>query len=169
MSDLKTPNVWILWWTLRKEINAFKIGSSDTLRLLDDRRHRLKMALSSSPGLGRSYRTVLTHSNPLLIIIGERTYRCGNMKSYWWKYQSHRQALLTLSACQCSTLAAGHSLSDNIDMASQHDENLLMPCAAVMTKLTECAELLFVLFRLFDMCQCPRIKGKVLSDWCQSL
>lgn len=76
---------------------------------------------------------------------------------------------LTLSACQRSTLAAGHCLSDNIDMASQHNENLLMPCAAVMMKLTERTELLFVLFRAFDMCQCPRIKGKVLSGWCQSL
>lgn len=142
-------------------------GSSDALEHLDDWRHRMK--LSSTPALGRNYHTVLTESTPLLIITGVRTYRCGNMKSYWWKYQSHRQAPLTLSWCQCSTLAAGHCLSDNIDMASQHNENLLMPCAAVMMKLTERTELLFVLFRAFDMCQCPRIKGNVLSDWCQSL
>ena len=121
----------------------------------------MKTILSSSPALGRNYHSVLTDGNPLLIITGVRTYRCGNMKSYWWKYQSHRQMLLTLSWCQCSALAAGHCLSDNIDMASQHNENLLMPCAAVMMELTECAKLLFVLFRAFDMCQCPRIKGKV--------
>lgn len=83
--------------------------------------------LSSSSALGRNYHTVLTACNPLLIITGERTYRCGNMKSYWWKYQSFRQELLTLSRCQRSTLAAGHCLSDNIDMASQHNENSLMP------------------------------------------
>lgn len=60
-------------------------------------------------------------------------------------------------------------ISDNIDMASQHNENVLMSCAAVMMKLTECTELLLVLFRAFDMCQCPTVKGKVLSDWCQSI
>lgn len=146
-----------------------KSGSLDTLQHLDVWRRWMKTTLSSSPALGRNYHTILTDSNPLLIITGVRTYRCGNMKSYWWKYQSHRQALLTLSWCQRSPLAAGHCLSDNIDMASQHNENLLMPCVAVMMKLTECTELLFVLFRAFDMCQCPRIKGKVLSDLCQSL
>lgn len=120
----------------------------------------MKTMLSSSSALGRNYHTVLTDGNPLLIITGERTYRCGNIKSYWWKFQSRRQALLTLSWCQRSTLAAGHCLSDNIDMPSQHNENLLMPCAAVMIKLTECTELLFVLFMLFNMCQCPRKKGR---------
>lgn len=37
--------------------------------------------------------------------------------------------------------------SDDIDVAPQLNENLLMPCAAVMMELTEGAELLFVLFR----------------------
>lgn len=45
-------------------------------------------------------------------------------------------------------------------MASQHNENLLMPCAAAAMKLTDCTELLFVLFRSFDMCQCIRMKGR---------
>lgn len=57
--------------------------------------------------------------------------------------------------CQRSTLAAGHRVGDNIDMASQHNENLLMPCAAVMMKLTECAKLLFVLFRLLTCVNVP--------------
>lgn len=35
----------------------------------------------------------------------------------------------------------------DIDMAPQLNENLLMPCVAVMMELTECAKLLFVLFR----------------------
>lgn len=120
----------------------------------------MKTVLSSSLALGRNYNALLTDGNPLLIITGERTYRCGNMKSYWWKYQSHRQASLTLSWCQHSALAAGHCLSHNIDMASQHNENLLMPCAAAAMKLTDCTELLFVLFRSFDMCQCIRMKGR---------
>lgn len=137
------------------------IGSLDMLQHLDDWRRRRKTMLSSSSALGRNYHTVLTQRDPLLIIIGLRTYRCRNMKSYWWKYQSHRQAPLTLSWCQCSTLASGHCLSDNIDMASQHNENVVMPCAAVMMELTESTKLLFVLFRAFDMCQCPRTKEKV--------
>lgn len=122
----------------------------------------MKMMLSSSFALGKNYHTVLTDDNPLLIITGLRTYRCGNIKSHWWKYQSCWQALLTRSWCQRSTLAVGHCLSDNIDMPSQHNENLLMPCAAVMMKLTECTKLLFVLFTLFDMCQCPRKKREAL-------
>lgn len=156
----------------KKEMHKKNIkrgGSRDELQHLDDWRRRIKKMLSSSPTLGRNYHTVLTGGNPLLIITGVRTYRCENMKSYWWKYQTERQVLLTPSWCQCSALAAGHCLSDNIDMASQHNENVLMSCAAAMMKLTECTELLFVLFGAFDMCQCPRIKGKALSDWCQSL
>lgn len=93
----------------------------------------------------------------------------GKHEALLMKYQSHRQALLTLSGCLHSTLATGHCLSDNIDMASQHNENVLTPCAAVMMKLTEYTKLLFVLFTAFDICQCPRIRGKALSDWCQSL
>lgn len=153
----------------KKKERIKKQGSLDELQHLDDWRRRMTEALSSSPTLGRNYHTILTGGNPLLIITGVRTYRCGNMKSYWWKYQSEIQVLLTLSLCQRSTLAAGHCLSDNIDTASQHNENVLMSCAAVMMKLTECTKLLLVLFRVFDMCQCPRIKGKVLSDWCQSI
>lgn len=136
----------------------------DTSQHLDDWRRVMKTMLSSSTARGRNHPTVLTESNPLLAITGVRTYRCGNMKSYWWKYQSHRRAPLTLSWCQGSTLAAGHCLSDNIDMASQHNENVLMPRAAVMTELTECTTLLFGLFRAFDMCRCPPSKGKVSSD-----
>lgn len=88
----------------------------DVLQHLDDWRRWMKTVLSSSLALGRNYNALLTDGNPLLIITEERTYRCGNMKSYWWKYQSHRQASLTLSWCQHSALAAGHCLSHNIDM-----------------------------------------------------
>lgn len=59
------------------------------------------------------------------------------------------------SGCQRGTLAAGHCLGDNIDMASQHNENVLMPCAAVMMKLTACTKLLFVLFRLLTCVNVP--------------
>ena len=83
-----------LLWTIRREINTLKTsGHWMQLQHLDNWRRRMKTMLSSSPALGRNYHTVLTDGNPLLIIRGVRTYRCGNMKSYWWKYQSHRQAL----------------------------------------------------------------------------
>lgn len=72
------------------------------------------------------------------------------------KYQSCRQAPLTLSWCQHSTLAAGHGLSHTVDVASQPNENLSMPHAAVMMKPTEHTEQLFVWFRSFGMC--PGIK-----------
>lgn len=59
--------------------------------------------------------------------------------------------------------------NDDIDMAAQLNENLLMPCAAVMMELTECAKLLFVLFRgVLTHVNVPELRGKALSGWCQS-
>lgn len=59
--------------------------------------------------------------------------------------------------------------SDDIDMAAQLNENLLMPCAAVMMELTECAKLLFVLFRgVLTHVNVPELRGEALSGWCQS-
>lgn len=58
---------------------------------------------------------------------------------------------------------------DDIDMAPHLNENLLMPCAAVMMELTECAKLLFVLFRgVLTHVNVPELRGKALSGWCQS-
>lgn len=59
--------------------------------------------------------------------------------------------------------------NDDIDMAAQLNENLLMPCAAVMMELTECTKLLFVLFRgVLTHVNVPELRGKALSGWCQS-
>lgn len=58
----------------------------------------------------------------------------------------------------------------DIDMAPQLNENLLMPCVAVMMELTERAKLLFVLFRgVLTHVSVPEPRGgESLSGWCQS-